>query len=107
MPSEVARIFEKLPTLFQKGSVNKPRTYYFSLDDDEKWTVSLTPDGCAVAKGKPDADADCFFKASKQMFLDVWTGKYTPSVKDFVMGSIKSNNPMLLKEFVDAFKAKK
>jgi hypothetical protein len=41
------------------------------------------------------------------MFLDVWSGKYTPSAKDFIMGSIKSNNPMLLKEFVGAFKAKK
>ena len=38
------------------------------------------------------------------MFLDVWSGKYTPSAKDFLMGSIKSNNPMLLKEFVAAFK---
>jgi putative sterol carrier protein len=104
MPSEVAKVFEKLPTMFQKGSVKKARTYYFSLDEDEKWTVSVTPDGCSVAKGKPAADADCFFKASKQMFLDVWSGKYTPSAKDFLMGSIKSNNPLLLKEFVSAFK---
>jgi putative sterol carrier protein len=107
MPSEVSKVFEKLPTMFQKGSVKKARTYYFSLDEDEKWTVSLTPEGCEVAKGRPDGDADCFFKASKQMFLDVWSGKYTPSAKDFIMGSIKSNNPMLLKEFVDAFKPKK
>jgi putative sterol carrier protein len=107
MPSEVAKIFQKLPTMFQKGAVTKPRTYYFSLDDDEKWTVSLTKDGCKVTPGKPDGDADCFFKASKQMFLDVWSGKYTPSAKDFLMGSIKSNNPMLLKEFVGAFKTKK
>ena len=38
------------------------------------------------------------------MFLDVWNGKYTPSATDFLMGRIKSNNPMLLKEFVAAFK---
>ena len=104
MPSEVAKVFENLPTLFQKGSVKTPRTYYFSLDDDEKWTVSLAGDRCEVTKGKPDADADCFFKASTQMFLDVWSGKYTPSAKDFLMGSIRSNNPMLLKEFIAAFK---
>lgn len=104
MASEVARIFETLPTMFQKGAVKTPRTYYFSLDDDEKWTVSLGKDGCAVSRGKPDADADCFFKSSTQMFLDVWTGRYTPSAKDFIMGSIKSNNPMLLKEFVNAFR---
>ena len=103
MPSEVAKVFEKLPARFKKGAVSKPRTYYFSLDDDEKWTVALTKDGCEVTPGKPAADADCFFKASKQMFLDIWNRKYTPSAKDFIMGSIKSNNPMLLKEFVDAF----
>ena len=107
MPTEVAKVFEKLPTLFQKGAVKTPRTYYFSLDDDEKWTVSLAKDGCEVKKGKPAEDADCFFKSSKQMFLDVWSGKYTPSAKDFLMGSIKSNNPMLLKEFVAAFNPKK
>ena len=105
MPSsEVAKIFEKLPTMFQKGSVKTPRTFYFSLDDDEKWTVELGKDACTVTAGKPAKDADCFFKASKQMFLDVWGGRYTPSPKDFLMGSIKSNNPMLLKEFVSAFK---
>ena len=104
MPSEVAKVFETLPTMFQKGAAKTPRTYYFSLDDDEKWSVSLANDRCEVTKGKLDADADCFFKSSKQMFLDVWSGKYTPSAKDFLMGSIKSNNPMLLKEFVAAFR---
>ena len=38
------------------------------------------------------------------MFLDVWSGNYTPGVKDFMTGAIKSNNPMLLKEFVGAFR---
>ena len=104
MPSEVATIFEKLPAMYQKDKVTAPRTYYFSLDDDEKWTVSLAPERCEVARGKPDADADCFFKASKQMFLDVWNGKYVPSAKDFLTGAIKSNNPLLLKDFVAAFK---
>lgn len=103
MPSEIAKVFETLPRLFQKGRVVKPRTYYFSLDEDEKWTVSLGPDKCEVREGKPAQDADCFFKSSKQMFLDIWNGKYVPGAKDFLMGSIRSNNPMLLKEFIDAF----
>ena len=37
------------------------------------------------------------------MFLDVWNGEHTPRAKDFLTGTIKSNNPMLLKEFVKAF----
>jgi putative sterol carrier protein len=102
--SEVAKVFEKLPKMFQKGVVKTPRTFYFSLGDDEKWTVALGKDTCEVTPGKPAKDADCFFKASTEMFLDVWSGKYTPSAKDFLMGSIKSNNPLLLKDFIAAFK---
>ena len=102
--SEIADVFKGLPKMFQKGSVKQPRTFYFSLGDDEKWTVALAPDKCEVTEGKPAQDADCFFKSSKQMFLDVWSGRYTPSPKDFLMGAIKSNNPMLLKEFVAAFR---
>jgi len=102
--SEIAKVFQGLPKRFQKGTVQKPRTFYFSLDDDEKWTVALSPDKCDVTSGKPAADADCFFKASKQMFLDVWNGKHVPSAKDFLTGAIKSNNPLLLKDFVAAFK---
>ena len=102
--SEIAKIFQSLPQRFEKGTVKKPRTFYFSLDEDEKWTVALSADKCEVTPGKPAADADCFFKASKQMFLDVWNGKHVPSAKDFLTGAIKSNNPLLLKDFVAAFK---
>ena len=102
--SEIARIFQGLPKRFQQGAHTETRTYYFSLDDDEKWTVVLDGAKCEVKEGKPAQDADCFFKSSKQMFLDVWNGKHTPSITDFMTGKIKSNNPMLLKEFVAAFK---
>ena len=102
--SEIGKIFQSLPRKFQKGNVKTPRTFYFSLDEDEKWTVSLAPDKCEVNPGKPPQDADCFFKASKQMFLDVWDGKHTPSATDFITGKIKSNNPILLKDFVAAFR---
>ena len=101
--SEVAKVFGTLPTLFRKGAVKTPRTFYFSLDEDEKWTVALSPEQCEVREGKTE-NADCFFKASAQMFLDVWNGKHTPGVKDFMTGAIKSNNPMLLREFIEAFK---
>jgi putative sterol carrier protein len=102
--SEIGDIFLGLPEMFQKDNVKTARTFYFSLDDDEKWTISLSPDKCEVRAGKPALDADCFFKASKEMFLQVWGGKYTPSAKDFLMGTIKSNNPLLLKDFIAAFR---
>lgn len=102
--SEVEKVFKTLPKMFQKGKVAKPRTFYFSLGDEEKWTVALSKDKCQVSPGKPDEDADCFFKASCEMFMDVWNGHYTPSAKDFLLGTIKSNNPMMLKEFIAAFR---
>lgn len=104
--SEIARLFQGLPKKFQKDNIKAARTFYFSLDDDEKWTVSLSKSKCEVNEGKPAKDADCFFKGSKQMFLDVWNGKHTPTATDFIMGRIKSNNPLLLKEFVAAFQKK-
>jgi putative sterol carrier protein len=102
--SEIAKVMKTLPKMFNKANVKKPRTFYFSLGDKEKWTVALG-DECVVTAGKPDGDADCFFKASEEMFLDVWNGRHTPSAKDFLAGTIKSNNPLLLKEFVAAFKS--
>jgi putative sterol carrier protein len=104
--SEISKIFEALPKRFQKGSVKTPRSFYFSLGEDEKWTVVLTKEKCTIEPGRPEKDADCFFKASKEMFLDVWKGKHTPSATDFLTGAIKSNNPLLLKEFIAAFQKK-
>ena len=101
--SEVAQMFETLPKMFVKGSVKTSRTFYFSLDDVEKWTVSIGADSCTVKEGKTE-EADCFFKSTSKIFLDVWTGKKTPSATDFITGAIKSNNPMMLKEFMGAFK---
>jgi putative sterol carrier protein len=103
--SEISKLFEGLPKKFQKANVKTARTFYFSLDDDEKWTVSISPEECSVEEGKKDAD--CFFKGTKKMFLDVWSGKKTPTPMDFLTGAIKSNNPLLLKEFVAAFQKKK
>ena len=57
-----------------------------------------------VTEGKPDEDADCFFKASKADVPRRLERQAHAGPTDFLMGSIKSNNPLLLKEFVAAFK---
>mgnify|MGYP003541747783 CR=1 FL=1 len=69
---------------------------------DERWTVLLTPERCEVTPVHSE-DADCYFKASTELFLDVWNGRHTPSLADFMSGRIKSNNPLMLREFVSAF----
>jgi len=68
--------------------------------------VHIGKDKCTVEEGKNE-DADCFFKASSALFLDVWNGKRELGPMDFLKGDVKSNNPMLLKEFVAAFSRSK
>jgi putative sterol carrier protein len=100
--SEVEAIFKGLCKRFNKANVTAERSYYFSLGEDEKWTVRLTRDKCVVRKGKTD-EADCFFKGPAELFLDVWNGRHQLGPMDFLSGKVKSNNPMLLKDFVRAF----
>jgi putative sterol carrier protein len=104
--SEIAKVFKDLPKRFNKANVKQERSYYFSLGDDEKWTVQLLKDKCTVAKGKAE-DADCFFKGPPELFLDVWNGTHQLGAADFLTGRVKSNNPLLLKEFVAAFQKSK
>jgi len=100
--SEIARVFKGLPKRFNKKNVKTERSYYFSLGDDEKWTVHVRKSKCTVEKGN-HGEADCFFKGPAELFLDVWNGEHKLGPTDFLTGRVKSNNPMLLKEFVAAF----
>ena len=101
--SEIAEVFAQLPRLYKLGKKAEiRRVFYFSLGEDEKWTVTLDPDQCRVQPGKA-AEADCVVKTSPQMFLNVWNGRHTPSPMDFLTGAIQSNDPMMLKEFAAAF----
>lgn len=100
--SEIAKVFKGLPKRFNKAAVKTARSYYFSLGDDEKWTVHVGRDKCTVKAGNNE-EADCFFKSSAKLFLEVWNGTHKLGATDFLTGKVKSNNPLLLKEFVAAF----
>ena len=100
--SDIEKVFKGLPKRFNKANVKAERRYYFSLGDDEKWTVHVLKDKCKVEKGNTE-DADCFFKGPAELFLEVWNGTHKLGPADFLTGRVKSNNPMLLKDFVAAF----
>jgi hypothetical protein len=100
--SEVEAIFKGLCKRFNRKNVAAVRSYYFSLGEDEKWTVRLTKEKCEVVKGQNE-EADCFFKGPPELFLDVWNGRHQLGPMDFLSGKVKSNNPILLKDFVKAF----
>lgn len=87
---------------YQKGVFSVPTTFYFSIDDIKK-SLTLDNDGCSIKDGKPEADADCVCKTSRQMFNRIWHEGYRPGIMDFMGGSIKSNAPQLLQQFLIAF----
>lgn len=102
MAESVDEIFDGLRARFVPGAVKTPLTFYFSIDDSQ-YTVRVGPDACEVEPGKTVEKADCYVKTSTDLFLKMYRGEHTPGVGDFMSGRIKSNNPYLMKTFVDAF----
>lgn len=95
-------IFTKLPESFVAGTFSKPTSFYFSLGDIKK-SVQCTADCCTVSDGRAVENADCVCKTSQEFFLKIWEENYRPGMKDFMTGTIKSNNPGALQEFLRSF----
>lgn len=95
-------IFQELPALFVPTAVTQPVSFYFSLGD-YKATVQVDPAGCQVSTGKTVDSADCVCKTSPEFFLRIWQEGYRPGMKDFLSGTIKSNNPSALQIFLKCF----
>lgn len=95
-------IFKTLQDNYQKGVFSVPTTFYFSVDDIKK-TLTLDSDGCNIKDGKTVEEADCVCKTSGEMFNRIWNEGYRPGIMDFMGGSIKSNAPQLLQQFLSAF----
>lgn len=95
-------LFAALPASYRKGIFSTVTTFYFSVDETKK-TVTLGPDGCAVAEGKTVEAADCVCKTSGEFLARIWDQGYRPGPMDFMSGKIKSNAPQLLQQFLEAF----
>ena len=95
-------VFTKLPESFVTGVFSKPTSFYFSLENIKK-TVQCTADSCKVSDGRTVENADCVCKTSQEFFLKIWEENYRPGMKDFMSGTIKSNNPGALQEFLRGF----
>lgn len=100
---EVEKIFTRMASRFKPGALKRKISFYFSIGESAKWTVTADGSACNVEKGKQVDQADCVLKTSPKMFVRMVRDKYTPSMMDFMRGKIKSNNPMLLKELGAAF----
>lgn len=95
-------VFSTLPAGYRKGIFSVATTFYFSVDDVKK-TLTLDSEGCSIQDGKAVEDADCVCKTSAEMFSRIWFDGYRPGIMDFMGGSIKSNAPQLLQQFLQAF----
>jgi putative sterol carrier protein len=95
-------IFAGMPESYVTGTLDRAVSYYFSLGEHKK-TVQLEPDRCLVSDGKTVDNADCVCKASPEFFLRIWQEGYRPGMKDFLAGTIKSNNPSALQLFLKSF----
>lgn len=100
--SEIGKIFKGLCKRFNRAHVKAERSYQFTLGEHEKWTVHITREKCTVERGEYE-DADVYFKGPPELFLDVWNGHHQLGPKDFLTGRVKSNRPLLLKDFVHVF----
>lgn len=98
----VENIFAKLSGQYLPEKINEPLTYYFTLGDIKR-TVRLDAERCLVEEGKTVEQADCVCKTSPEFFTKIWQEGYRPGLKDFMSGTIKSNNPDKLKTFLAAF----
>ncbi|MGB3209348.1 MAG: hypothetical protein WBB19_01450 [Desulforhopalus sp.] len=96
------KIFAELPESFVIGIFGQPTSFYFSLGDIKK-TVQCTEESCAISDGRTIENADCVCKTSQEFFLKIWEENYRPGMKDFMTGTINSNNPDALQTFLRSF----
>jgi hypothetical protein len=52
---KLREVFEKMPSHFVPGMVDRDLAYYFSLGEaaDEKWTVFLDPSSAVSSRARP------------------------------------------------------
>jgi putative sterol carrier protein len=98
----IAEIFASMEQNFHRDPARGCATYYFSIDQVKR-TVTLAPDSCKVEDGKTVESADCVCKLEPELFLKIWQEGYMPGMKDFLSGALKSNDPQMLKAFLQAF----
>ncbi len=99
-------LFAELEARFQKGAVDAPVSFYFTLgnEPEAKWTCTVDRERCVIAMGKPKGGvADCVLKTSADLFTRIVREAYVPGVQEFMSGAIKSNDISLLGTFQKVF----
>lgn len=98
----IDNIIAELAAQYVPGSFPNRTSFYLSIGDIKR-TVILDNSGCTVQDGKGDTEADCVCKTTEEMFARIWNDGYRPGMMDFMTGKIKSNQPLLLQQLLQAF----
>ena len=97
-------LYDELPERFLPEEVEKPISWYFSLGGENRWTVQVDKEACAVSKGRPSGGkADCVVKTTPEIIAKIIRKAYVPEVPEFVSGKIKTNEIPLLMAFSKVF----
>lgn len=104
MSNTVEATLESLRARFKPSVIDREIVYYLSLGDDpdDKWTVTLSPTACSMAKGRA-GNAHCVLKMRKDLFAGLLDGSFKPGAFDFMTGKIKTNDVNLLLRLRQAF----
>jgi len=97
----IEQIFDEMGTAVVAGAVSDQTTYYFVVGDLRR-SVFLSAAGCRVVEGKALERADCVCKLGEEMLQKIWREGYRPGLKDFLSGSIQSNDPAALQKLLAA-----
>jgi putative sterol carrier protein len=98
--TEVSDVFRQLKENFKPGQFNRNLTYNF-LIDEERWSVSVSPEALQVVADNQAPFADCTLEIPRQIFLGAFNGDYRPSMMDLLTGKIKVDRPEMLLAFKD------
>lgn len=97
-------VFLSLNEKFATSQIDNKMSFYFSISDDDKWTITVDADSCSVTPGKPSGGkADCVVKTSPEIVRKMIMSSYVPSFDEFMNGTIKTNAPDLLMRFQAVF----
>lgn len=100
--NEMEKLITEMTSTFRKNVFLEKKTFYFELEND---VVTATVDAHSIQfeKGKTVADPDCNCKTSSEMLRMIWFNGYQPGILDFLGGKIKTNDPLMLQLFLQAF----
>lgn len=98
--AEVSDVFRQLQENFKPGQINRSLIYNFMIDE-ERWSVSVSPEALVVEENRQAPFADCTMEISREIFLGTFNGDYRPTMMDLLKGKIKVDRPEMLFAFKD------